>query len=45
MAGQEVVGYLHLLVESIKVDTSEPIHAHITLGDIAKVDTSPKLSG
>lgn len=33
MADEQVVGYLHILVESMKVDnTTEPIHAHMTLG-------------
>lgn len=46
MVDTEVVGYLHILVESIKIDAAtSPIHAHITMGDVAKADTQPKASG
>lgn len=40
------MGYLHILVESIQLDdVQNPIHAHITFGEIAKVDTTPQPSG
>ena len=42
----EVIGYLHVLVESMEVkDVNQPIHAKISLGEVAKVDTTPKPSG
>lgn len=46
MTGKTVAGYLHILVESLEIEgATEPIHAHITLGEIAKMDTEPKKSG
>lgn len=41
-----VIGYIHVLVENLELkDTKSPIHAHISLGEVAKVDTTPKPSG
>lgn len=46
MTGLEVVGYLHIIVEYLKIDNPKgPIHANISMGDIAKVDTTSKESG
>ena len=42
----EVIGFLHVLVENIELkEANQPIHAKISLGEIAKVDTSAKPSG
>jgi hypothetical protein len=33
MSTSEIIGYLHVFVESIEADNiKEPIHAHITFG-------------
>ena len=46
MQQTKIIGYAHLLIQTIKVkDPSKNIKAHISLGEIAKVDTSIKKSG
>lgn len=41
-----IMGYMHILVETIKVEgTNQPVHAHITIGELAKVDSAAKPSG
>lgn len=41
-----IIGYMHIIVETIKVDEAqEPIHAHISIGELAKVDSVAHLSG
>lgn len=42
----EVVGYLHVFVDTISLkDVTAPIHAQVSLGEVAKVTTNPKPSG
>ena len=42
----EVIGYIHVLMEKLQLDnTTNPIHANISLGELAKVDTTPRPSG
>lgn len=41
-----IVGYMHIVIETIKAeDTTTPVHAHISIGEMSKVDTSAKASG
>ena len=42
----EVVGYLHVFIEKVEAKkATEPIHLKLTLGEVAKVDSTPKPSG
>lgn len=41
-----IMGYMHIIIESIKVDDAkEPIHAHISIGELSKVDSASRPSG
>jgi hypothetical protein len=41
-----IIGYMHIIIETIKADdASEPIHAHISIGELSKVDSAAKPSG
>ena len=42
----QAIGYLHVMVEKVTInDSSNPVHVSIALGDVAKVNTTPKPSG
>ena len=42
----EVIGYIHVLVENLELkNANNPIHAQISLGEVAKVGTTPRPSG
>ena len=46
MSEQKIIGYAHILIQSISgKDPESQIKANISLGEIAKVDTSIKKSG
>ena len=41
----QVVGYLHVLVEKVTItESTNPVHLNIALGEVAKVNTTPKPS-
>lgn len=41
-----IIGYMHVIIETLKADdVSEPIHAHISIGELSKVDSAAKPSG
>jgi hypothetical protein len=42
----QIMGYMHVIIESLKADdATKPIHAHISIGELSKVDTSAKPTG
>lgn len=42
----KIIGYVHLLIQTISVkDEEKEISANVSLGEIAKADTSVKKSG
>jgi hypothetical protein len=46
MHEQKIIGYAHILIQSITIKGSDKdIRANISLGEIAKVDSSVKKSG
>lgn len=41
-----MIGFIHVLVQNLQLkNASNPIHANISLGEVAKVDTTPRPSG
>ncbi len=41
-----IIGYMHVIIESMSgQQATKPIHAHISIGELSKVDTNKKPSG
>lgn len=41
-----IMGYMHVIIENLSAeDAKNPIHAHISIGELSKVDTTEKPSG
>lgn len=41
-----IIGYMHVIIESMTADeASQPIHAHISIGELSKVDSGARPSG
>ena len=41
-----IMGYMHILLETINIEgATQPIHAHISIGDLAKVNSAAKTTG
>lgn len=41
-----IIGYMHIIIESMSApQASKPIHAHISIGELSKVDSIKKPSG